>query len=331
MKTSFLILLILMNLLWAGSYSVYKVLGEHLSSGSIATLRFGFAALVLIAIWPWLPGKGPQGRDWVRVCFIGIFVFCLAPRLQIEGVHLGKAGDTSLLIALDPVITSIAAAIFLAERIPARRWWGCALGMLGVVFLSQVWLKNVQPLHGLLPNLLFISSFFCEAVYSVLGKPALQRVGALKLLGSGLLAGSAVNVTIDLLTGARTFSAVRVLPAQAWLLLCYLTLVCTLLGYGIWYVVIRETEVNLTGLTVLVQPLAGLLLSVVWLGESLHWGQLWGSLAIIAGLMVALRPERVCAGRASESYAEPAIVARGGSELSQTAAKNDQDKANPCR
>src|SRR6266513_6271208 len=98
MKPVFLILMIGMNLLWAGSYAIFKVLAPYLSSGSIATLRFGLAALVLVLVWPLLPGKGPAGRDLLRVTLIGISVFCLAPRLQIEGVHRGQAGDTSLLL-----------------------------------------------------------------------------------------------------------------------------------------------------------------------------------------------------------------------------------------
>jgi len=285
-------MLIGMNLLWAGSYSIFKVLGAHLSSGSIATLRFGFAGAVLLAVWPWLPGRGPRGRDLLRVTLMGFFVFCLAPRLQIEGVHRGQAGDTSLLIALDPLITSIAAAIFLREHIAPKRWSGCTLGILGVVLLSQIWREDVHPLHGLMANLLFISSFFCEAAYSVIGKSILERVGTLKLLGSGLLAGTAVNVAIDWITGAPTLAVLPNLPLKDWLLLAYLVVVCTLVGYTLWYVVIRETEVNVAGLTIFAQPVAGLILSVIWIGEPLHWGQFWGSLAIVAGLVVALRPDR---------------------------------------
>src|SRR6266446_6741305 len=190
MRPVFLLLLIVLNLLWAGSYSIFKVLTEQMDSGSIATLRFGLAAIVLLAVWPWLPGQGPRGRDLFRVLWLGIFVFCLAPRLQIEGVHRGQAGDTSLLIALDPLITSIAAALFLREQIAPRRWSGCTLGIVGVVLLSQIWREDVHPLHGLMANLLFISSFFCEAAYSVIGKSVLERVGTLKLLGSGLFAGT---------------------------------------------------------------------------------------------------------------------------------------------
>jgi len=308
MRSVWLILLIGMNLLWAGSYSIFKVLGTYLSSGSLATLRFGLAAMALVAIWRWLPGKTPRGADLWRVGVMGVFVFCLAPRLQIEGVHRGQAGDTSLLLALDPLVTSIAAALFLREQVPARRWSGCMLGMLGVLLISQVWREDAQPLKGLWANLLFISSFFCESAYSVLGKPVLERAGTFKVLGSGLIAGTIANTSLDLCTRTPTLSALQVLPMKAWLLLIYLVVVCTLIGYSLWYVVIRETEVNLAGMTIFVQPVAGLFLSVIWVGESLHWGQLWGSLVIMLGLMIALRPDKSRLRPGAESPTALAVI-----------------------
>jgi len=36
------------------------------------------------------------------------------------------------------------------------------------------------------------------------------------------------------------------------------------------------------------QPVFGLALAKLWLGETLHWGQLWGSVAIVLGLVVGL-------------------------------------------
>ncbi len=285
-------LLVGMNLLWAGSYSIFRTLTEqeHLSSGTITTLRFGLAAICLLAAWPWLPGRGPKLGDLWRVVLLGAVVFCLAPRLQVEAVHQSQAGDASLLMALDPLITALAAAIFLAEKIPARRWWGCGLGMLGVVLLSKVWWNEAQPLEGLLANVFFIASMFCEAGYSVLGKPLLGRVGALKLLGSGLIAGTFINLLWDgLIGGTDNLAVAKTMSVSAWLFIIYLAVICTVVGYSLWYVVIRETEVNVTGLTVLVQPLAGWAISILWLKEALHWGQLWGSVAIVGGLIIGLR------------------------------------------
>src|SRR5436190_963580 len=139
MKSRYLLLLAGMNLLWAASYPIYKWLTESISSSVVATLRFGVAAVLLLLAWPWLGPQNPRWSDLPRLAFKGIIVFCAAPRLQIEGVHLGQAGDTSLLMALDPLITALAAAIFLREHVPLRRWWGCAMGMIGVILLSRVW------------------------------------------------------------------------------------------------------------------------------------------------------------------------------------------------
>src|SRR5438093_13457936 len=101
-----------MNLLRAGTVSMYKYLGAFLGDGAIATIRFGFAAICLGVLWPWLPGKGPRGKDILRALVMGVIVFCISPRLHIAGVHRGPAGDTWLLTALEPSILAITAALF---------------------------------------------------------------------------------------------------------------------------------------------------------------------------------------------------------------------------
>jgi drug/metabolite transporter (DMT)-like permease len=74
----------------------------------------------------------------------------------------------------------------------------------------------------------------------------------------------------------------------------YLSLICTLAGYSLWWAVIREAEVNVAALTVLIQPIVGAAVAMLWLGELLSWGQLWGSLVIVAGLVIGLpRPPKL--------------------------------------
>src|SRR3954470_4888946 len=98
MRPRYIVLLAGMNLLWAASYPIFKYLSEQMTSGALATLRFGLAAVVLLGAWRWLGGAGPRLGDWLRISCMGVMVFCLAPRLQIEGVHRGQAGDASLLM-----------------------------------------------------------------------------------------------------------------------------------------------------------------------------------------------------------------------------------------
>ena len=284
MKPIYLLLLILMNFFWAGSYSAFKALAPHLNPGGVVTMRFGLAAVVLLAAWPWLRGQTPRGGDFIKTVIMGIAVFVIGPRLQVAAVQLGQAGDAAVLMGLEPLIASVAAAIFLREHIGPRRWIGFCLGLSGVLFLARVWRPDFQ-FASLTASSLMVASFVTETAYSIMGKPLIIRAGLLKVLALALGAGTVVNLCID---GARTLTAARAMPLNAWLLILYLAIICTLAGYALWFVVIRETEVNVTALTVFIQPVVGVMIASAWLGETLHWGQLWGSVAIVVGLAIAL-------------------------------------------
>jgi drug/metabolite transporter (DMT)-like permease len=187
-------------------------------------------------------------------------------------------------VAVDPLIMSVAATIFLREHIGPRRWIGFGLGMAGTVLLAEGWRAGFQ-LRDLTASVLILLSFLCDAAYSVMGKPLLERAGLFKVLTTALVAGSVVNLSSDGLPAVR---AAIGLSSTSWLLVGYLSVICTVVGFALWYVVIREAQVNVAALTVFIQPAVGLAVAAMWLGESFHWGQLWGALVIGAGLLVGL-------------------------------------------
>jgi drug/metabolite transporter (DMT)-like permease len=284
MKPSYLILLLVMNFCWAAVYSCYKLIGDQLPTGGIVTLRFGLAALCFLLAWPWLGGPAPKGRDLLVTCFMGVLLYVGGQRLQVYGNQLGTAGNSAVLMAFEPLVTSIAAAVFLREHIGPRRLAGFAMGLAGVAILHGVWRADFQW-TGLQASLIFVSSFVCEAVYSVLGKPIVQRASVMKMLAISLVVGTTLNLLID---GRTTLEAARILPPRAWLLLAALAVVCTTIGYTVWFVVIRDCPVNVAALTIFAQSIFGVGLAALWVGEKLNWGQLLGSLTIAAGLVFGL-------------------------------------------
>ena len=282
MKPRYLALMIGFNLLWGASFVIYKTVAPYLDSTQIVTVRFGIAALGALVIWPWLPGNAPRGWDLVKSMLLGVAVFVAGHRMQVLGNQLGTAANSAVLMAFEPVLTTVAAAIFLREQIAARRWVGFALAVLGVLLLNRVWSADFQW-GSLAGSLLVIASFLAEAAYSIVGKPIIARANLMKVLAVALLTGTAVNLALN---GPATFSAARALPVSAWVSLTALGLIGTTAGYGVWFLVIRETDVNVVAMTVFIQPLAGVPLAALWLGEPLHAGQLWGGLAILAGLVL---------------------------------------------
>ncbi|HZR20059.1 MAG TPA: DMT family transporter [Verrucomicrobiae bacterium] len=284
MKLSYLIILLVMNFFWAAVYSAYKIIGQTLPTGAIVTLRFGVAGLCLLFAWPWLPGQAPRGRDLAVSCVMGLVLFVVGQRLQVFGNSLGRAGDSAVLMAFEPIITSLLAGIFLREHIGPRRWAGFALGLSGVALLHGVWRTDFRW-AGLGASSIFISSFICEAAYSVMGKTILARAGVMKMLAITLWVGTLANLALD---GGRTFAAAGELPFQGWVLVLGLAIICTAIGYSLWFMVIRECPVNVAALTVFAQSVFGVALAAFWLHEPLRWGQFWGCLVIVAGLVLGL-------------------------------------------
>jgi len=283
-KPFYLIILLVMNFFWAAVYSAYKVIGQGLPTGGMVTLRFGLAGLCLLFAWPWLPVCAPRGKDLGITCVMGLILFVVGQRLQVYGNQLGTAGNSAILMAFEPLVTSVGAAIFLHEHIGPRRWVGFGLGLFGVGLLHGVWREDFRW-AGLAASLIFVSSFICEAAYSVMGKPIVGRASIMKMLAISLLVGSAANLLID---GPQTVAAARNLPGKAWFLLFGMAVICTAIGYSLWFMVIRECPVNVAALTVFAQSVFGVALAAVWVGEKLHWEQGLGCVTIVAGLILGL-------------------------------------------
>jgi drug/metabolite transporter (DMT)-like permease len=284
MKPSYLIILLVMNFFWAAVYSAYKLLGHDLPTGSIVTLRFGLAGLILLIAWHWLPGAAPRGRDLLITCGMGLMLYVGGQRLQVYGNQLGSAGNSAVLMAVEPLLTSVAAAIFLREHIGPRRLVGFVLGMLGVALLNGVGRADFQW-TSFNASLIFLSSFICEAAYSVVGKPIVTRASPMKMVAISILVGTVANLLID---GRDTLAKVQTLTPMAWFLIAAMALICTAVGYSLWFVIIRDCPVNVAALTIFSQAVFGVGIAAIWVHEKLHWGQLWGSLAILAGLVFGL-------------------------------------------
>jgi len=287
-RSRYLLLLIGFNVLWGGTYSAFKDLKQWLTPGEVVTLRFGVAAVLLGACWPWMRGNAPRGKDLLKTFAMGLLVFVAGPRLQVIATQAGKAGDMSVLVGLEPLVTTVGAALLLHEHVPLRRWFGFGFGILGAVLLSNIWQADFQ-LASLGASLLFISSFFCESAYSVIGKPLIQRYSILKLITLALLGGMTVNLLWD---GPATLTAARALPLRGWLEIIYLGSLCTAVGYAVWFAAMRVVPVNVVAMTLFTQPFAGAVIAAVLLREQLHFGQLWGALAIATGLALGLRQSK---------------------------------------
>lgn len=258
----------------------------QLSPGEFVFLRYAFAFAALALLWPWLPGRMPRGRDFWRTLLMGVVVFNIGHLFQIAGIQLSKASDASVLLALDPLVSSLGAAIFLHERIPARRWVAFAAAITGVAVMSFA--RPNASVPGLLANLMIVLSFMTEAVWSVLGKPMISRWGIPKVTALALGGGTLANLAFLSPNPAGHWNAISRLPLDSWVALAFLGMVLTAFGYSAWYLVIREVSVSAASMTIYLQPILGTLLAVSLTNDRLHAGHWLGSIGILAGLILGV-------------------------------------------
>lgn len=289
MSRKTLLMLIAMNVLWAGTYSATKVLMGKAPFFVITTLRYACAALPMLFIASRQGGLRMGLRDFALCAVMGVATFSACPWLMYAGVELSRASDAAILTSTEPLLASLGAWIFLREHLDRRVAIGLVLAFGGAAVLSEFWRGEgaVNPVG----TALIIGGVCFEAFYSVIGKSLLRREGPLKITAVALLAACVVNLSI---VGARgQWVYARALGAADWLLLAgYLALICTVVGYTFWFVALREGAVANVAVTIFVQPVAGILVAWAWVHETPTATQIAGAAIVLVAVAVSVTAHR---------------------------------------
>jgi len=275
--------------IWAGSYLAMKFAGDELPVGAVVTLRYGLAALGFL---PLVLSRGlPRfdRKDWLLIAALGALNFTVSPTLQVTALRYTQSIDVAILVALEPVFTVLAAALFLREGLTLRTVVAGTLGVAGALVLSGVGVAaaglggevTADRLYG---NGLFLLSILCEVSVTVAGGRVARRYDPLAAMAALKTAG---------FLGAAVFFAgvwddVRFaeLTSRAWLSILYLAWAASLFSYTIWYWAIRNAPVGKVALSLFIQPVVGALLGYFIAGEQVGWNTLIGGLLIASAFAV---------------------------------------------
>jgi drug/metabolite transporter (DMT)-like permease len=286
MNKSHLLLLIAMNIIWGGTYGATKSLMQHAPYFLVTTTRFALAALPLLAYVAKRYGLRMDRGDLLRCAAMGLATFTLSPALMYAGVGRGRAADAAILTAMEPLLISLGAYLYLRERIAPRTRVALAVAFAGAVLLSEFW--RAQGAARPLSIVLIAAAVCCEAVYSVVGKDVLRRQPPLKVVAVALACGSTVNLAVS--AAAGWLPRLGGLTGGDWLTLAvYLSLLCTVIGYSVWSMSLKNTAAANVAITIFVQPLGGFVLSWLWVNETPSLFQLLGAGLVVAAVAISAR------------------------------------------
>jgi drug/metabolite transporter (DMT)-like permease len=192
------------------------------------------------------------------------------------------SGWISVLFGLAPIVTGLLATFLLAERaLDAARLAGMALGLagLGILLLGSQRL-GPHAVWGIAGMVFSVTAYSASAV-------AVKRIGAkvpaLATTIGGLMVAVPLLVLVYLFTGEPLPA---VMPARAMLSIVYLGLVGSVLGFALYYYVLRHVEATRVALITLVTPVLALMLGHLLNGERLQPETMLGTAAILSGLLL---------------------------------------------
>ena len=276
--------LFLVQFCWTGSYVAMKWAGDEMPVGVVVFLRYGGASLGFLVgnLFTGLPRW--HRSDLGLLALLGALNFALAPTLQIGSLRYTQAIDVSILIALEPMLTALVAALLLKEHVSRQTGIALAVGTVGMFLLSGVGLPSNGGWAGarLLGNLMFFSSLLFEVAVTVAGRRLAYRYRPSDAVQAMMLAGFlTAGVVYAGPIAAMDFSAPSM---RAWGSIVYLVLGPSIFSYTLWYRILREVPANRVALSLFFQPVIGTCLGYFLLGETIGLETLLGGALVCGGL-----------------------------------------------
>jgi drug/metabolite transporter (DMT)-like permease len=170
MNASVWAMLILLSMLWGGSFFFVAMVVDDMPPLTIVTLRVGIAAITLWGIVLMIGLRPPKDcRVWGAFLRMGLLNNIIPFTLIAWGQTQIGSGLASILNAATPIFTVVVAGILLPdERLTPLKLTGVALGFIGVVVM--IGLPALSGGGSLIAQLAIITAAFSYAFSGVYGR-----------------------------------------------------------------------------------------------------------------------------------------------------------------
>ncbi len=277
-------LLLLLGLLWGGSFFFARIAVMSVPPITLVFLRLSIAA---VALHLYLRGRGGfyglLKARWRSFLLLGLINNALPHSLLFFSQTQLGAGLASILNATTPVWTIlIAHALTTDEKMTGAKLTGVALGIAGAAILIApgMSIDSDLPLWALVLPVLAAISYGFAAIFG----RTFRSVPAPAIAAGQLTASSLIMLPVSIVVDQPWTLSMPPLPAI--LAVLGLALFATAFAYILYFRIIELAGATNVSLVTLLVPASAILLGTVFLGEKLGVAE-FGGLALIAlGLLV---------------------------------------------
>jgi drug/metabolite transporter (DMT)-like permease len=275
---------------WGANFVLAGPVLADLSPLWAAALRFLLGASVMLAIAIrqgedlWIPAKRHAGA-YLLLGLVGIAAFNL---LFFQAMKTTSADNGALIMATNPLLTTLLAAIVLGERASGRHLAALPVALAGVaVVISHGELERLLKLQLAEGDLLMLAANMTWALFNVGSRRFMPQGSPVANTALMMTAGAAILLAVALasdvhfaLPGLRAGVALSVMAVGG-----------TVLAYLFWGLGIRQLGAGKTSLFLNLVPVFAMLVGSA-LGNLPTTAQIAGGLLVLTGVVTAMMPTR---------------------------------------
>lgn len=262
-------------------YSLFEIpAGDTASQILFAGLRFTMAGILawifgsLIGKKPMLPEKNAYGK----IALLSLFQTVLQYLFFYVGLAHTTGVKSSVIKGADVFICILASSlIFKLEKLTPKKIIGCIIGMTGVIIINLAG-GSIDMSITLLGEGFIVFSMLAHTMSSVLIKIFSKEHNPVMLSSFQFTLGGIIMTLFGLIFGGR----LPVVSLSGVLMLLYLSLVSSV-AYSLWSVLLKYNPVSRISVFGFMNPVFGVILSAVLLGET---EQAFSLNAIIALILI---------------------------------------------
>ena len=267
---------------WAAAFPVIKIALRDFPPFELALFRFGLTSAIFAFLALFFKIRLPERSDWGKFALAG---FCAVTGYHMA-LNLGQktvtAGAASFVVNVVPVLTAIAACIFLGEKFRLPGLIGLFISFSGVALIALGENEGVGLSAGV--GFVLLAAVF-QTLYFILQKPLLKRYTVFEVVAYSVWAGTlGLSIFLPGLVGRISSASGTGLSA-----VLFLAIFPGALSFLTWSKLLSLMPASRASSFLYLVPVTATLVAWLWLGEIPKLFSLIGGALALAGVVVVNR------------------------------------------
>jgi drug/metabolite transporter (DMT)-like permease len=271
-------------------YVVSKVVLEVIPPFTLLNMRLLLGIVCLGSVTLLTRGFRITRKRVGVILLVGILGFGISLGFQFTGTKLSSAANAALVTSASPVFILLFGALLLHERVTSARVFALVLASVGVLIV-------VDPRAALyggkaaIGNVLLLAAAITWGLYSVLIKKSSKDLNIIEVSTFAFIGGWVFS--LPLMFSEMKSESIGTVTLPIILGVLYLGIIATALAMVLWNKSLDILEAGLVSLLFFAQPVVGVALGTLLLGEVMKTGFWVGAGLIGLGLLIAARSDHV--------------------------------------